>query len=227
MCKTKLTNMKYIVISLLLFLFASTFAQNPVNEFDTKLYRKHFTEQERLEFFKIVTFVDSIVQSQNRYSEIDKAYQYYYDSICRFYDSSFEEYPSIDEEEKFKFLFNLDSELFKKIWVKQIPRFVRTKDTILYSPVNLYFIDINNNGEYVKLLKKLGKTNRYYKQVHSDIMLTGALSPVFYGGFFNQDYSLNFKNINDRLWFSIVLLTIEEPIENKVERYLNKKTAHN
>ena len=227
MCKTKLTNMKYIVISLLLFLFASAFAQNPVNEFDTKLYRKHFTEQERLELFKIVTFVDSIVQSQKYFSEIDKAYQYYYDSICTLFDSSFDEYPSIDEEEKFKFLFNLDSELFNKIWLKQIPRHVRTKDTILYSPVNFYYIDINNNGEYVKLLKKLGKTNRYYKQVQESILRSGGLCPVFYGGFFYQDFSFDFKNISDRLWFSIVLLTTEEPIEKKVERYLKKSSAHN
>ena len=193
MCKTKLTNMKYLVFSLLLLSFASVAAQNPVNEFDTKLYRKHFTEQERLELFKIVSFVDSIVQFKRQFFEIDKAYQYYYDSICKLYESSFDVgYPSINEEQKLKFLFNLDSELFKKIWVKQIPRFVRIKDTILYSPVNFYFIDINNNGEYVKLLKKLGKTNRYYKLVQESILRSGGLSPIFYGGFFFQDFSFYF-----------------------------------
>ncbi|KAF0201597.1 MAG: hypothetical protein FD170_2603 [Bacteroidetes bacterium] len=219
--------MKYILVSLVLILLVSFSAPNPSNEFDTKLYRKHFTEQERLELFKIVSFVDSIVLSQNRFSEIDKAYQYYYDSICELYESSFEVYPSIDEEEKLKFLFNLDTELFNKIWSKQIPRFVRTNDTILYSPVNFYFIDIYNNGEYVKLLKKLGKTNRYYKQVHKDILLTGAFSPIFYGGFFDQYYNFDFDYINDRLFFSIVLLTTEEPIETKVKRYITSGAAHN
>ncbi len=218
--------MKYIVISLLIFLFASVFAQNPVNEFDTKLYRKHFTEQQRIELFKIVSFLDSIVVSQNRFVEIDKAYQYYYDSICKLSNSSHEVYTANDGEVE-NFIFSLDTILFNKIWSKQIPTRVKTRDTTLHYPANFYLIGLNPNGDYVKLLDNLGKSNRYYKKVHEGIICSGTLSPVFYAGFFNHEYSFDFKNISDRLFFSIALLTLDEPIEKKVERYLKKSSAHN
>lgn len=113
--------MKYIVISLLIFLFASVFAQNPVNEFDTKIYRKHFTEQQRIKIFKILSSLDSIVVSQNRFVEIDKAYQYYYDSICKLSNSSHEVYIANDGEVE-NFIFSLDTILFNKIWSNKVQR---------------------------------------------------------------------------------------------------------
>ena len=227
MCKTKLTNMKYVVISLLLILLVSFSNHNTENDFNTKLYRKYFTEQQRIELFKIVSFIDSIVLAQYRFAEIDKAYQYCYDSICKLSDSSHEEYTVNDGEERENFIFSLDTILFNKIWSKQIPIRVKTRDTTLHYPENFYSIDLNPNGEYVKLLDNLGKSNRYYKKVHEGIISSGTFSPVFYAGFFNHEYSFDFKSISDRLFFSIALLTLDEHIEKKVERYLKKSSAHN
>lgn len=218
--------MKYVLISLLLILLVSFSNQNTENDLNTKLYRKYFTEQQRIELFKIVSFVDSIVLAQNRFAEIDKAYQYYYDSICKISDSS-HEYTAIDGELKETFLFSLDTILFNKIWSKQIPILVKTRDTTLHYPKNYYSIDLNPNGEYVKLLDNLGKSNRYYKKVHEGIIRSGTFSPVFYAGFFNHEYSSDFKSISDRLFFSIAILTLDESLEKKVERYLKKSSAHN
>ncbi len=184
-----------------------------------------FMDNTRNELFKIFRCDRNIVDL-DRFVTDDKHITYYYDQAANSQILHMKYILQMTVKRK-NFIFSLDTILFNKIWSKQIPTRVKTRDTTLYYPANFYLIGLNPNGDYVKLLDNLGKSNRYYKKVHEGIICSGTLSPVFYAGFFNHEYSFDFKNISDRLFFSIALLTLDEPIEKKVERYLKKSSAHN
>jgi hypothetical protein len=86
----------------------------------------------------------------------------------------------------------------------------------------LISIDLNNSGEFVRLIHDLGINNEYYKDLYSAIEISGGLSPTVVAGFLNNHKDFDFNNSKDRLWAAIFLLTLEESVEKKVKRYLNE-----
>ncbi|RLD68763.1 MAG: hypothetical protein DRI95_02075 [Bacteroidetes bacterium] len=215
--------MRYLIISFLFIGLLSCNNLNSGNEFETSLYKKHFTKSERNELSNIVSYVDSLILSKNKYTEIDKAYHYYLDSVYQLAANGDESGLSFNEEQKYSFLFNIDTILFKKIWVKSTTsRIVRTRDTTLYYPNNFISIDLNNNGEYVDIIEELGKNSTYYKALHESIKAAGGLSPTAVSGFLYYNNDFDFNNLNNKIWASIFLLTTEESVEMKVKRYLKK-----
>jgi hypothetical protein len=193
------------------------------DDFEEAPLNKYFTEKERQQLSKIVEFMDSIVFSHYTASDEVIAYINFYDSICEASEEESFEGFFIEEQLKFSFLFALDTALFEKIWTKFTPKEVRTKDTILYNPVNFISVDLHHSGEYVMFLCELGQSNTYFKSVCESIERCGGICPTIYGGFYSKMYDFDFYQFNDRLWFAVVLLTMEEPLEMKIERYLQKE----
>ncbi|WP_347839000.1 hypothetical protein [uncultured Draconibacterium sp.] len=208
-----------IILTTFLIIANSCFAQS---DMDSKQIEKYFDKKERKELVKIISFVDSLIISKTELKEIDKAYHKYLDLLHE-NAANGDLHWAFDEEMKYNFLFNIDSTVFNKIWFKSTTsRIVKTRDTTLYNPENFISIDLNNISDFVQLIKKLGKNNKYYKDFYDSIEITGALSPTIVAGFLYNHNDFDFNDSNDRLWAAVFLLTLEESVEKKVKRYLNE-----
>jgi len=215
--------MRHLLIIFILIFSVNGYSLNPVNEMENSLFIKHFSKSERLELSRIVSFVDGEVLPKNKYTEINKACHYYLDSIYQLAKSGKHSAISFDEQRKYEFLFSIDATLFNKIWKKSTSaKIVKTKDTTLYQPQNYITIDLNYKGQYVELLKELGGKNKYYRNLAENMQLSGGFSPVIFSEFLNSNKNFDFNTIENRLWASIFLLTLEESVDMKVKKILNK-----
>jgi hypothetical protein len=214
--------MRYLFLSV--FLIATISCKfNSKNE--TDLVKNHFNEKERKDLAQIISFVDSLVLVNNRYSDIGSAYHYYLDSVYKLLDTGKLVDIAFDEESKYHFLFNLDSTLFKKIWIKSTTStMVKTKDTILYSPDNFIRIELNTRGSYMDLIRELGVNNPNYKDIYESCEIAGGLSPSLLTTFLNQNEKYDFELFHNHLWAAIFLLTLEDSLDKKVYRYLKNRS---
>lgn len=211
---------KLTILLLTLFIISnSCFGQIDLK---SKQIEKYFDKKERNELVKVISFVDSLVLLKTESKEIDKAYHQYLDLLLE-NAANGDLHWAFEEKMKYNFLFNINSSVFLKIWIKlTTSRIVKTRDTTLVNPENFISIDLNNTGEFVKLVRDLGEDNRYYNDFYNAIEITGSLSPSIVAGFLANHTEFDFNNRNDRLWAAIFLLTLEESVEKKVERYLNE-----
>ncbi|MBK7030030.1 MAG: hypothetical protein IPH45_12820 [Bacteroidales bacterium] len=204
----------FISFLLVVILFKQDYSQ------DHSEYRhidKYFNTDQKNVLERIITFVDSAVNPETL--NIESAYKEYINSLivddcCKV--------QLFDQDIKEKFLMSLPDEVFDKIWIKQIPISVKTHDTTLYYPENFWNFDLNINGDYLKLLRALGKRNSYYKCTSKAIWVSGGLCPTVYANIFSQINEFNFLKLTDRLWLAIFLLTMEESTEIRVSRYLSR-----
>ena len=210
------------IIFLPICIFITTVCSQPNQKinFDTPLLKKYFTETERLVLAKMVQFTDSLVLANTKETQVEEAYHVYLDTIYELLKNGGSMNYSFNEPEKQAFLFNLDTTFFNKIWEKSIPKIVHTKDTDLYYPENFYTLSLNYKGEYLKYLKEKGMENDFYKSIHENIESAGDISPVVFGNFLLKHRELNFGDSENRLWASVFILRMEDPIELKVKRYL-------
>jgi len=204
----------FTLFLLVLILCKLTYSQENT---EYKYVKKYFTKDQIIVLESIISFVDSAVNPEK--VDIESAYKAYINSL------DVDEYIQVrlfDQDIKEKFLTNLPEDVFDKIWTKQIPRSVKTRDTTLYYPENFWSFDINIIGDYMKLLKVLGKKDKYYKDISKSIWLCGGIGPTVFVGIFRQFNEFNLDKFTDKLWLAIFLLTIEESTEIRVEKYLSK-----
>ena len=212
-----------IFLFLIVLLCSCSSKDNQLNLHDDPYLTKYFTTVEIAELEKIISFTDSCVMTNNKYQEVNPAYYYIIDSM--WYDISsvdgFGLIP-INEKMKYKFLFNLDTNLFNKIWYKYTPGIISSYDTTLYNPDGLISLEVNNNGDYVEMLEELGRSNAYFKDVSKGIQSAGGISPSVVSGFRHHARNMDFNEVQNRLWAAIFLLAMEESTQVRVERYLNE-----
>jgi hypothetical protein len=201
---------------------------NAQDNSEYKKITKYFSKDQITVLENIISFVDSAVIKEN--INIVVAYKQYFNSIeaayLQYHDSLEVNYHYanllLDQDIKEKFLLNLPEDVFNKIWTKQIPQSIMTRDTTLYYPENFWSFSLNVNGDYLKLLKALGRNDRYYQTISRSILTCGGLCPTVFGGIFRQVNEFDFDKFTDRLWVAIFLITIEEPTETRVTKYLSK-----
>jgi hypothetical protein len=68
-------------------------------------------------------------------------------------------------------------------------------------------------------LKQIKRINPLFKFVYKKIEASGDLSPTLVSAMFQNHNDFNFENTDERLWVAIFLITLEESIESKVDRY--------
>ena len=185
-----------------------------------KLLNKYFNKTELIDFNLMINFVDSIVFKLTNEKEIDLAYHQYFDTLNQRLDCC---ELGIDQNEKYRFLFKLNSDLIEKIWrLESSTKEVRTKDTILYDLIDFPYIELNAMGNYLKYLQDLGKEDPFFKELSEIITVTGDMPPSVIAGFLHDNKKFDFSKMEYRLWGVIFILTLERSVENKVEIYLNQ-----
>ncbi len=217
--------MKKVNILLLAVIIGIQLNAQDNNEY--KQVRKYFSDDQIPVLESIISFVDSIVVKNNNirtsyiqfFNSLDSSYSFYHmtsmseDNVFVF---------SLNQDQKDRFLFSLPSDVFNKIWTVQIPRLVTTRDTTLFFPENFWSFSLNNNSDYVKFLKALGRKDSYYKDISNEIETCGGLCSTIAAGMFTKINDFNFDDFADRLWIAIFLITLEDPTEIRVSKYLAK-----
>jgi hypothetical protein len=211
--------MKKLILSILFIAccFLTAFTQS----YPTKALKKTFSEVQLRDIEIIAKYMDSLVLYHHPKLDKSTAYHTFFDSLrINFLETdSVDGQLAINELIKYDFLNSLDTSTFHTIWIDDSPLMVRTRDTIIKNPPNYHSLDINNQGKVMNYLKRLGEKSRYFKSVHETIEMSGSIGPsLFAGMFYKHDY-LDFNNIDDRFWAAIFYLTIEESIEQKINRY--------
>lgn len=213
--------MKKLIQSILI--VACFFWTSCTQSYPTKALIKTFNEVQLRDMERIVNYMDSLVVHHHPNLVKSTAYHTFFDSLkINFLEpDSVDKWIAIDEIIKYDFLYSLDSSTFQAIWVDNSPLMVRARDTMIENPPNYHSLDINNQGKVMDYLKQLGKKSKYFKSVHESIEACGAICPTLFAGMFYKHDNLDFKKIDDRLWAAIFYLSIEESIEQKIERYYN------
>jgi len=224
-CQRCTQNKKCMIHNFIIFTFLFLCLSSNANSLSKKVVDKRldkfFNVNEQTELKILINFVDSIVLTTTNEKNIELAYHYYFDSLL--YKKPDKGEIAINQEEKYNFIFNLNSELVNEIWtIDSIVKSVKTRDTVLYDLVDFPNIYLNSTGKYMDYLKQLGKKDRYFRALYKTIMTSGDLPPSAVAGFLYYNKNFDFKTIEYRLWAAVFTLTLEESVESKVKRYLKE-----
>jgi hypothetical protein len=175
---------------------------------------------------KTISFVDSIILDNKNATDINQGYHNYFDKL-KTYISEGKMYPVLVKDTvKFKFLESLDEEAFAAIWrMDDHVRKVKYKDTILTDLHVFKSLELNYKGKYMIYLKEIGKSDSLYNFIFISIQAAGDIPPTIVGWFPTHHQELDFNLFKDRLWATVFLLRLGDPLEERVERYLKEKNS--
>lgn len=196
--------------------------QSRINLQSDKDLNEVFIASEVNEIEKMIHYVDDRVIEITGNKDIEQAYHQLFDKLlppvqdCSAYLIPFE------EEEKYKFLESLDSTVFNEFWTVGQVRKAMYQDSIYED--GYQFLELNVSGKYVAdYLERISKLDDYYKSEKETIKMAGGLAPTTKAWFLKNHTEFDFTIPKNRLWATVFILTIEEPHDKKMERYLNRK----
>jgi len=190
---------------------------------------KVFNTNEIYSLIKIVEFVDSIVISETPDLSIDSSFHYFLDSIKTKALTLGFITEAIDQDYKYEFIFSLEPSLRRNIWrTDSIAYHIKYKDTILENLNDFPRLELKNKSKFMEYIKLLGENDKGFKELYEDVNHCGCLSQSLKAGYVINHHKLDFNKIDNHIWISVFILTLEEHIDKKVERYLKKKgSVHN
>ncbi len=97
------------------------------------------------------------------------------------------------------------------------------KDSINEDLEGYKFLDLKRSGKYSNYLGKVGERDAYYSSVKESLEAAGGITPNIVASFLKMHNELDFCIPKNRLWAAVFMLSIEEPHDKKMERYLNQK----
>ncbi|MEL7587223.1 MAG: hypothetical protein AAGU19_10970 [Prolixibacteraceae bacterium] len=181
--------------------------------------RKIFSPEELNGIGKMISFVDSLIVDQTKLEDINEAYHAYF-SIDEFYPGL------VKDSVKFKFLETVGKEAFDAIWtMSDSAKLVHYKGTTLVDLHGFKTLGLNYRGKYRSYMKEVGKTDSLHAVLNDAIEVAGDIPPSVYASFFEDHKKLNFSLFKDRLWTTVFILSMGDPLEERVERYLRGKNS--
>ena len=197
---------------------------------DDRTIRKVFTSYEIDKLDLIISYFDNVIMNWASTPDTNKAYHEFLNSIIKSedYENIYKRVNPIPQKRKDLFDTLIVNNFFNEIWYYDTVMRIRTRDTFLLNPPDFYSLELNIKGKYVKYLKKLGRRDKLYKGVYSDIMACAAIPPTTAWGSIQNNHLIDFNKEYNRLFMAINLLTFEENTETRVKKYLEKKgSTHN
>ena len=188
--------------------------------------QKIFTPTELTGIVEMVKFVDSKVSENENLTDINQIYHAYFDKLNS-YVLEGKMFPALlKDTTKFKFLETIDKEAFSSIWkMDDYVRMVRYKDTTLTDLHGFKTLELNYQGKYLKYLKEVGESDHRYADLYKSIEISGDISPSTVAWFPAHHQEFDFSSFKDRLWATVFLLRMGDPLEEKVERYLKEQNS--
>lgn len=214
-----------IVLTIILFYCAEKSMHQKLSN-DTTI-KEFFTETEISKLSSLIEYTDSVVCTAFPKVKVDSAYHLYLDSLTTLIRSRVNNSPAIDQEKKHAFIFGLGIDFVHEIWrTDSIAHVIRVKDTVLRDLTDFPRLELTSRGKYMEYMQAVAERDTVINYIHSQVKRSGDLGCGLRFGCLIHNHKFNFEKIEQKLWISIFILTLEESYEKRVERYLNsKKTA--
>ncbi len=199
--------MKYLILSILtvlILLQGCVSSGNSISPDETA--KKIFTRTELEGIGQMIRFVDSLVSVKTGHTGINESYRAYIEKLSTDVFSGGNFTPLLNDSAKFKFLETIDNEAFSVIWRENTAY-------LAWSSQGRKFIDLNFQGKYMKYLQETGETDERYAKIYEEISWSGDFSPPIVTGFLKNHHEFDFIVYKHRLWATVYLLRIAEPIE--------------
>lgn len=183
-----------------------------------------FTENEVSEIKKMIHYVDDRVIEITDNKDIEQAYHQLFDKIDQTMQDSSKFLVPFEEEQKYEFLENLDTKVFNEFWYMGIHlRRTVYKDSIYEDIDNYKYLDLTHRGRYSDYLEKIGENDAYYQSVKETLDIAAGLAPSIVASFLKMHNEFDFTIPKNRLWAVVFILSIEEPHDRKMVRYVNEQ----
>lgn len=173
--------------------------------------KKIFTRAELEGFDRMIHFVDSTVSAKTGLTGINESYNAYIDKLSSDVFSGGNFTPLVNDASKFQFLELIDNEAFSAIWGKQTIH-------LDWSSRPIQMLYLNSEGKYKRYLQKVGESDEWYARIYEETDRSGDFSPVIIARFLKNHHEHDFTLYKHRLWATVFLLNIAEPLEVS-ERY--------
>ena len=183
-----------------------------------------FTGNELQEIQKMISYVDDRVVKLTNNRNINDAYHQLLDNIDKNMQDGSKFLVPFDEEEKYEFLQSLDTTVFNEFWyMGNHMRSAIYKDSIYENLDNYKHLELRHRGRYSDYLEEIGENDAYYRSVKETLDFAAGLTPSLVAPFLKIHSEFDFTIPKNRLWAAVFILSIEEPHDKKMERYLNQK----
>ncbi len=121
----------------------------------------------------------------------------------------------------------MDASTFNAIWTFEPPieSVITYKDTVYRNLADFKELRILPESKYMDYMKVVGKEDSYFKSLRELIDAVGNISAATAFQFPRDHANFDFNIPKNRLWAAVFLLTQEEHIDLKLDRYFqNKRT---
>lgn len=167
---------------------------------------KIFTPTELEGISRMIHFVDSIVSEKTGLTDINESYRAYLTKLDTEIIHQKGLTPLLDDTARFNFFETMDRDAFSAVWREGI-------EYINGNPQGRKHIGLNLEGKYMKYLQEIGKSDDRYAIIQRDIYMAGDVSPAITAWLLNNNHEIDFTIYKHRLWATIFLLRVGEPIE--------------
>ena len=217
-----MVKLKFALLIIVGFIISS--CQSRVDLKSDKHLNQLFSDNEVKEIKKMIHYVDDRVIEKTGNNDIEQAYHQLLDKINQTMQDSSKFLVPFEEEEKYKFLESLDPTVFKEFWyMGNHIRKTMYKDSIYEDLDNYKYLDLRHEGRFSDYLERIGEDDAYYCSVKETLDIAAGLAPSIVASFLKMHKEFDFTIPKNRLWATVFILSIEEPHDKKMERYLNQR----
>lgn len=199
--------MKYPILSILTVFILSQDCVSSTNKISPdETAKKIFTHIELEGIGQMIHFVDSIVSVKTGLTDVNESYHAYIDKLSTDAFSGKSSTPLLSDSAKFQSLETIDNDAFSAIWI----------ESLAYIPWESQcrkYLELNLEGKYKEYLQEIGESDDRYASIYEDLNRAGSLSPVTVVWFLKNHQELDFTLYKHRLWATVFLLRMPEPLE--------------